>query len=429
MRKLVGLRWYIVALVFLASVLNYVDRQTLSILAPTIQKDLMLSDADYAWIVNVFLVAYTIAYLVSGRIADRLGARVAFPLFIAWWSIANMLTPLARGVYSLGAFRFLLGLGEAGNWTTGSKVVAEWFPRRERALAWGLCTLGATIGATIAPPLVTALNARWGWHGAFVVTGVVGLVWLVPWLLIYRRPEEHPLLPEREREALEEDRAAARAEELQTPGEEVRVSAILRRPIIWGLVLARLITDPVWYFYQFWLAKYLFSARGIPQEQLGITWVVFLAADIGTVLGGWLSGRLLRRGRSTLSARMTVMLACAALMPLAVFIPGASSLNLALGIAMLMVLAHMAWLVNLSTMVVDLVPQKAVATVFGIVAAGSTVGGIFMNKFVERTITDSGYGPIFTSMVFLHPLAFVILLALGARGAFQTRQEPVTSAR
>ena len=197
--KIPHLRWWIISLIFFASVLNYIDRQTLSILAPTIQKDLKLSNEDYAAVLNWFLVAYTIASLVSGRIVDKFGVRVSLALFVGWWSVANILTGFARSVTSLSIYRGLLGLGEAGNWTAAPKAVSEWFPARERGIAIGIYTLGATVGATLAPSIIVAIATGHSWQAAFVVTGVAGVVWLIPWLWLYRRPSEHPLITDAER--------------------------------------------------------------------------------------------------------------------------------------------------------------------------------------------------------------------------------------
>ena len=211
MRRLPHLRWWIIALIFGASVLNYIDRQALSILAPTIQQELQLSNEDYATVLNLFLAAYTVASLVSGRIVDRLGVRASLALFVAWWSVANLLTAFARSAGSLGICRFLLGLGEAGNWTAAPKAVAEWFPARERGLAIGIYTLGATLGATIAPILIVGLASWHSWQAAFVVTGAAGLLWLIPWLALYRRPEAHPMITDPERALIAGGASAAEA--------------------------------------------------------------------------------------------------------------------------------------------------------------------------------------------------------------------------
>jgi MFS transporter, ACS family, hexuronate transporter len=394
------LRWGLVGLLFLASVLNYVDRQTLAILAPTIQKDLGMTDSQYAMVNNFFLVAYTISYLVSGRLTDKLGPRKALALYISFWSVANMLTGLSRSLASLSAFRFLLGLGEAGNWTTAPKLVSEWFSAKERGLAVGLYTLGATIGATIAPPLILWLASTGHWQNAFFATGAAGLLWLIPWLLVYR--SSSPLV----RIEQEEENSPAR----RGQGGQVAWQVVL------GLLLARLLTDPLWYFIQSWLAKYLVAERGLTQQQVSITWVVFLAADFGALGGGWLSGVLIKRGMPTVAGRLRVMLLCACLTPLTALIALAPSVNGALAFAMVVTLAHMAWMINGSTLVTDLIPKDKLATVFGLVAAGSTVGGLLMNSLVGNTVAQYGYRPTFFALSGLHLTGFLVLsLALKKR--------------
>lgn len=402
--KLPHLRWWIAGLLFLASILNYLDRQTLSILAPTIQQELALSDDDYALVVNCFLVAYTVATLVSGRVVDFLGVRVSLALFVGWWSVANILTGFARSLGSLGFFRFMLGLGEAGNWTAAPKAVAAWFDPRERGMAIGLYTLGATIGATIAPLLITAVAARHGWQGAFVITGLLGLVWLVPWLCFYRAPREHPLLREQERALLPAEPPVAEKPEGWLE--------VLRRREVWLLMLGRMLTDPVWYFYQFWFAKYLHDERGVSQLGLSITFVIFLAADLGSVGGGWFSGLLVKRGHTAPAARLRIMLLAACLMPLSAVVPLAGWLWLALAVGMLIAFAHMAWLINLSSLVVDLVPQRSLATAFGVIATGSALGGMMMNSAVGKIVSQGSYAPAFVALAFVHPLAIVILWRL-----------------
>ena len=406
-----GLRWWIVGLLFIASVKNYVDRQTLSILAPTIQRVLRVDDTAYARILNLFLIAYTISYLASGRITDWLGTRLSMALFMGWWSLASMLTAFARSAASLGCFRFMLGLGEAGNYTVAPKVVAEWFPPKERAVAMGMNTLGATIGATIAPLLVVAILHRYGWQAAFAVTGAVGFVWLLPWIWLYRRPREHPRLSGEEREIVLGEAEAAKVEEepeVKEP-ELARWGSLLRRRDVWLLLVGRMLTDPVFYFFQFWFAKYLFSVRHVPQSKLGITWVVFLAADVGSLGGGFLSGYLIQRGRTPAGGRVAAMFLCACLIPLAPLAAFAPSLAGCLAIAMVVVVAHMSWLVNISALVVDLIPKRVVATAFGLIAAGSTVGGIMMNSLVAKLVTRYSYTDWFVIMAFLHPVAWLIL--------------------
>jgi Sugar phosphate permease len=453
--KIPRFRWWIIALVFLAAVLNYVDRQTLSALAPTIQRDLGMDDRAYADIVNLFLVAYTISYLVAGRLIDRVGTRAGMCVFVAWWSIANMLTAAAQGVRSLGVCRFLLGLGEAGVWPAASKVVSEWFPARERALAIGVYTMGATIGATAAPYVVIpvaryafaeklpALHA-WlgdgvGWRMAFILTGLAGLVWLVPWLVAYRSPRRSKFVSAEELARIEESGPGAKADAETDPPWTWR--QVFSSRVVWLLLLARLVTDPVWYFYQFWFPKYLHAARGLDQGALTVTWTIYAAAGVGSLAGGWFSGRLVKRGHSPAGARLAVMLGCACLMPVSLLVALSSSLSLALACACLAVVASLAYLINISSLVVDLVPKHSLGTVFSVVAAGSTVGGILMNTAVAylvsgiptgdagfldqairtvfgpllNAIAGRGYTPWFVAMSALHLLACLILRAGGVR--------------
>lgn len=399
-------------MIFFASVLNYVDRQTLSILAPTIQRELKLTNEDYASVLNWFLLAYTIALLVSGRIVDKFGVRISLALFVGWWSIANIFTGFARSVGSLGMFRFFLGLGEAGNWTAAPKAVSEWFPARERGIAIGIYTLGATIGATIAPVLIIGLASWHSWQAAFVVTGLAGLLWIIPWLWLYRRPEEHPRITDAERTQI----ATGNATELTAAGGDTvgwgKWWQLFARREVWLLIFGRMLTDPVWYFFQFWFAKYLYDGRGLDQKSLSVTWIIFLAADVGALAGGWFSGRLIKRKIAPAASRLWIMLGCAALVPLAALIPQVDALWLVLAFGMIAVLAHMAWLINLSALVVDLVPKPSLATTFGIVAAGSSLGGLMMNKAVGAIVTDHSYDPAFYLMAALHPVAWLLLWRL-----------------
>ena len=450
MKKIKGLRWWIIVLLFLAAVLNYIDRQTLSALAPTIQKDLAMDDQEYANVINIFLIAYTIAYLISGRIADKIGTRASLFFFVAWWSVANMLTAAARGVTSLSVYRFALGLGEAGIWPAASKAVSEWFPAKERALAIGLYTMGATIGATIAPYIVIPLAtynyaatvpaiANWlgtgtGWRVAFIITGLAGLIWIVPWILIYRRPEKSKLITKEELAMLE----TASTVEDSNSGEGTTAwswKKVLTFRGTWLLLIARLITDPVWYFYQFWFPKYLSSDRNLSQEQLKITWVIYAAAGVGSLLGGFISGRIVKKGVLPVASRMWVMLFCAILMPLSPFIASSTGLNASLTLTVCTVIAALAWLINISSLIVDVVPKHSLGTVFSVVAAGSTLGGIVMNMIVASMVTGpskkpagfldkafhtildpllnavqgQGYAQWFLIMAFLHPIAWLLL--------------------
>jgi MFS transporter, ACS family, hexuronate transporter len=448
--KIKGMRWWIVGLLFFAAVLNYVDRQTLSALAPTIQKDLNMTEQDYANVVNIFLVAYTIAYLLSGRIADKMGTRKGMFVFVAWWSIANAFTAAANSIASLSVYRFALGLGEAGIWPAASKAVSEWFPKKERAFAIGLYTMGATIGATIAPYIVIPLAtysyastfpviADWlgqgtGWRLAFILTGIVGLVWLIPWLMVFRLPKKSKLITESELQLINDDAAT------DDPADSAKENTWSWKQVLlfkgtWLLLIGRLVTDPVWYFYQFWFPKYLSSDRHLSQEQLKITWVIYASAGVGSLLGGWLSGKLVKKGVTPVKSRLWVMLGCAFIMPLSPLISQVTGLNLAMTITVCAVMASLAWLINISSLVLDVVPKHSLGTVFSIVAAGSTIGGIMMNTIVAAMVSGGstkasgfldkglhallnpilnavqghGYTWWFFIMAFLHPFGWLIL--------------------
>ena len=250
------LRWIIVALLFASTVLNYADRQTLSVLAPTLRQELHLSDQDYAHAVSAFLLTYTIMYSFAGRLIDRIGVRVGLGLCIAWWSLATMLTAFARGPISLAMFRMLLGVGEPGVFPAGLKATSEWFPRRERGLPAGIFSSGSAAGAVIAPPLIAWLTIQFGWRYAFFIPGSLALLWLPLWIWIYRSPFEHPSVDEAEREALRVDAAETREVPRRSWLE------LLRQRSVWGLVLPRMASDPVWYFYLFWLRSAPATLRG-----------------------------------------------------------------------------------------------------------------------------------------------------------------------
>jgi MFS transporter, ACS family, hexuronate transporter len=416
------LRWWIVGLLFLSTVINYVDRQTLSILARTIQDDLGVSDSGYAAVVQAFLLAYTISYLVSGRITDWLGTRVSLSVFIIWWSLANIGTAFASSLLTLGMWRLLLGIGEPGNWTVGPKALSEWFPARERGLAYGIFTMGATIGATVAPPLIAWLAVSYGWRGAFVVTGVLGLLWVVPWLWLYWPPHEHPRLTEAERVLVP---AAASRSDAPRGAEWTLWRTLLTQRDTWLLLGSRVLTDPVWYFYLFWFPKYLTDTRGLSLVEVGrVAWVVYLAADIGAVSGGWLSGRLIDRGHEPIAARKMVLRMAATTILVGPFVAWAPSIPLVLLCAGVVALSQLAWQVTIGALIVDRYPPASVATAFGIIAAGSGFGGMVSTGVVGYLVTHYSYVPVFVAMAMLHPLALALVWFVRGERDTQQGEEP-----
>ena len=403
-----NLRWWIIAMLFASTVINYLDRQTLSILARTIQNDLAITDVGYARVVQAFLLAYTLAYLVAGRLTDRLGVRWSLALFVGWWSLASLLTTFARSVTSLGVFRFLLGLGEAGNYTAAPKAVSEWVPAKDRALAVGIYTAGATLGATIAPPMIAWLATSYGWRGAFAITASLGFLWLVPWIWMYRSPWEHSRLS-REEAALVPPRQAVDLESKR--GEWSLFKEALLDQRTWLFTASRMVTDPVWYFYLFWFPKYLTDARGLDLVRVGkVAWIVYLAADIGSILGGWASGALIRRGWNPVSSRLRVMSLVACCVPLGGLIALSPRMEITLLLGALVAFCHLTWQVTMGALVVDLWPQRILATVFGLIAAGSGFGGLVSTGLVGKLVSSYSYTPVFALMAVLHPCALLLVL-------------------
>ena len=409
-RPIPHLRWVIAILLLLVSVLNYLDRQTLSILARTIQTDLGINDAGYAQVVLAFQLTYAVMYLLSGRILDRIGTRLGMLCFVVWWSVANMLTGLASGVLSLAFFRSLLGIGEPGGYTASAKAVAEWFPVREKGTAVGLYTMGGTLGAAIAGPLVAFIATRHGWRMAFVVTGALGLLLALLWFALYRKPAEHPRLAATERDYLASENVLVEAAQ---PHARLSWRELVHLKPMWIVLLARMITDPLWYFYLFWFPKYLQDARGFTLRDIGASiWMVFVAADLGSVTGGWLSGKFLQRGLPPIKARLRVMTGAASLLIFSCAMPFVPGKSWPIALASLIAFAHMAWMTCITTFSVDIFPAPVIGSAHGAIGAGSGLGGLLSTAAIGWLITHSSYNPTFFVMSFLHPTVIVGLLLL-----------------
>ena len=384
------LRWALLALLFVSTVINYLDRQALSILATTIQLDLRISDIAYAHIVQMFLFAYTLSYLLAGRITDWLGSRMALALFVAWWSVANLLTGMARSAFELGAARAALGMGEPGNYTVGAKVVSERFAPGQRGLAFGIYTAGAMVGATLAPPLIGGVALVYGWRSAFVITGLAGLLWLAAWLWIHPREPRAVKLP-------------------GAKSERIVWGQLLRDRTLWLLVLSRAVADPVWYFYLFWFPKYLNDVRGMTLASVAaVAWVVYLAADVGSVGGGAISSAMVRRGIAPARSRLIAMAGAAMLAPVGILAATHPALPILFAIGAAVAFAHLVYQINISTLVVDLYPGRNIATVFGIIGAGSGLGGMLSAQVVGSLVSSGHFDHSFVIMAFLHPLAFAV---------------------
>ena len=283
--KMSGLRWLIIGLVFFITVINYIDRMTISVLAPVITSDLGLSNTEFGAISVWFLIAYTLSQGVSGKVFDKFGTKLGFVFSVVVWSVAAMLHAFATGITSLSAFRFLLGVGEAGNFPGAAKVAAEWFPQKDRALAQGIFNSGVALGSIVAPPLIVWLQLMYGWKVTFIATGALGFIWLVFWLVFYYPRKEHKWLTAQENEYIE----AGEVQEAAS-AKSISYTDLLKYKETWSIVLARFLVDPVWWLYIVWLPKYLFDARGFDLKQIGVfAWVPFVAAGLGSLFGGWLA--------------------------------------------------------------------------------------------------------------------------------------------
>lgn len=409
--KIRHLRWYIGALLFAATVINYIDRQALSIVAPVLTRELGLTPVQYANILQAFLYAYTVMYLVSGVIVDRWGTRLALGAFMTWWSISNMLHAFASTAFGLGAFRLLLGIGEPGNFMAATKATSEWYPPKERAFVNGLVQAGAAVGAIISPPLIVWLYLRYGWRSAFVMTGAFGLVWLVGWLLVYHVPEKHPWITPAELETIQGPELANHASGIGNPS--FRWVELLGFRQTWGLFFARFLSNPVWWFYLFWLPKYLVEQRGLSMVQMGmLAWMPYVTADLGSLLGGLASGRLIKRNWAVLNARTAVMLPAACIMPVSIVVAYAKSSTLAMAMICVVTFSHMVWMTNLTTVTNDLYPKRVVGSVAGIAAFGNGLGGAIFIGITGYVVQSFSYDAIFLVMGFMHPAAFLLFRAL-----------------
>ena len=418
-------RWIVCALLFFAATINYIDRQVIGILKPTLQQQFGWSEIDYADIVFAFQLAYAIGLLVAGGIVDRIGARTGFVVAIVVWSLAAMahaeatlFGPAVATVlsafglaYSASAAgfifaRFLLGLGEAGNFPAAIKVVAEWFPKRERALATGLFNSGTNVGALVTPLVVPWITLTYGWYWAFIATGALGFLWLALWMPLYREPEAHPRVSRSEVAYIRSDPPE--------PTARVPWRTVLPHRQTWAFMLGKFLTDPIWWLYLFWIPDFLNRNHGIDLRLIGPPLVaIYLIADIGSIGGGWLSSFLIKRGWTVNAGRKTAMFVCAVAVVPMMFASGARELWVAVGLISVAAAAHQGWSANLFTLVSDTFPRQAVGSVVGLGGMAGAIGGMLIAKLTGYLLQMTGsYVPVFllASFAYLTALAAIHLL-------------------
>lgn len=424
-------RWIVCGLLFLAATINYIDRQVIGILKPTLQGEFGWSEVDYADIVFAFQFAYAIGLVLAGRVIDRLGVKIGFAIAIVLWSLAAMahaeatvlgapasvLLGLFGLTYSVSVAgfmtaRFMLGIGEAGNFPASIKSTAEWFPKRERALATGVFNSGTNVGALVTPLVVPWITLTWGWYWAFVATGAIGFAWLVLWWVFYDQPERHPRVSAAELAHIRSD-PPDRAEQIPW-------RTLLGYRQTWVFAIAKFMTDPIWWLYLFWVPDFLNRNHGIDLKTIGPPLVaIYLVADVGSIGGGWLSSALIKRGWTVNAGRKTAMLVCALAVVPMVFASGAKDLWVAVALVSLAAAAHQGWSANVFTMVSDMFPRKAVGSVVGIGGTAGAIGGMLIAKLTGYILDATGsYVPVFLIA------AFAYLVALGIVHMLVPKLEP-----
>ncbi len=414
MKTIKGLRWLIISLVAVATVINYIDRSALAVMWPGIASELGMDKRDYANIVTIFLIGYAVGQSLFGKVFDALGTRIGFVLSILVWSGAIALHYVARSALSFGLFRTMLGVGEAGNWPGATKAIAEWFPVRERALGQGIFGAGASLGSVIAPPLVALLYAAYGWKATFVLIGSLGFIWIVPWLIVYKAgPAAHPWIGADERALILSGPRDAET----TQGEYVPTLAqLLRHRQSWGVIAARFFIDPVWWLFVSWLPLYLNERFGFDVKEIGMfAWVPYVGAAVGALAGGWLCGRLLARGWSVNRARKSVIAAGLLLMFPALILSAAAATPVLAVLAIGVILfGFQAAITNIQTLPSDFYSGQTVGTLAGLSGTSAVLGVIVCMQLVPVLTVGGDYTPFFILGALLLPLVYLSLW-LGGR--------------
>jgi len=406
MRRIRHLRWWIVALICCGTVLNYLARNSLGVLAPQLKGELGITTQQYSYVVGTFQAAYTIMQPVCGFVVDRIGLQLGFALFAAAWSFANMAHALAGGWLGLAFFRSLLGMSEAAAIPSGMKAIAEWFPARERSVATGWFNAGTSLGAMIAPPIVIFVSLAASWRVAFIVTGAVGLIWAVAWYLLYRSPERHRAITPEERAMIAADRPV-------TPARRATAREIVFTARFWSIAIPRFLAEPAWQTFSFWIPLYLASERGMDIKQIALfAWLPFLAADLGSVFGGYLSPFLMRRGLRLIPSRVAGMALGAVLMIAPGCIGLAASPYLAIALFCVGGFAHQMISVMINTLSADIFAPEEVGTANGFVGQAGWFGGLLFSLAIGQLADRIGYAPLFACLSLFDLIGAAILIAM-----------------
>lgn len=407
-RLIPGLRWYIIGLIFIATCINYIDRSSVGLLFTQFGSEIGVSREQYAWVGTILLLAYTVSQSFSGRVYDRYGCRMGFSISITVWCLAAMAHSAIAGFGSFAACSFFLGLGEAGNWPGAAKVVAEWFPQRERALAMAIFNGGASMGAVLGPLLVAGwLDPIFGWRRTFLIIGALGFLWLVAWLAVYRPVSGHPRITAKEQRFIEEGKHQSEM------GPPPTVRWLLSFPQTWGILLARFFVDPIWWLYILWLPTYLKDVHHFSLQEIGLfQWAPYLCAAIGSLFGGWFAGKLIARGKSVNAARKLTTGIAACMMPVGILAAHTSSPIVALALIAVVLFGFQMWISNVQTLPSDLFASSAVGSVAGMGGTAAGISSLLFNLGTGWLVTQFGYGIVLTLAGILAPVGVVVLFVL-----------------
>lgn len=401
------IRWLVCALLFFATTINYIDRQVLAILAPVLQKEIGWSEIEYGYIVTAFQFSYAIGLILAGKLIDFLGTKRGFAISIVVWSLAAISHAFARTATGFGFARLALGIGESGNFPAAIKTIAEWFPRKERALATGIFNSGSNIGAIVAPLAVPIIALNFGWKWAFILTGFLGFIWLFFWVRIMKSPQSHPSVNKAELDLIECDLEVSN--EVESP-----IWQIIRTRKVWAIAIGKFLTDPFWWFFLYWLPKYLHQSYNLELNSIGLPLIVaYLIADVGSVGGGWVSSKFLKLGWSINAARKTTLLISAIMVIPIYFVTSVDSLWPAIVLIGLGMSAHTAWSANMYTMATDFFPKKDIGKVVGLIGMVGAFGGMLMATATGYVLEATGsYNIIFIVAASVYGVALLIIQLL-----------------
>ncbi len=403
--KIKHFRWWIAGLLALATAINYLDRQNLPVVITELQKSIPINNLQYSHLQFLFLLAYGLMYAIGGKLIDSLGTKLGYGIMIIWWSIANMLHGIVNSVMGLGIARFLLGIGEGGGFPGSAKAVSEWFPAKERSLAFGIFNTGSSLGAVIAPPLIAFLALTFNWRWVFIVSGALGLLWVILWIFFYHHPNKSRFITDQEKEYIETGKI--KSIHISVPW----LSLFKYRKII-GLMVIKLLTDSAWYFFIFWLPKYLADNRGLNIKEIGYyAWIPYAFAGGGSIIGGWLSSFLIRKKVSLDLSRKICLSIPALLMPASLFISN-SPLSIAIIFFGMAMFAHQFWSTIVQTLAADICDSSFVASVSGLMGAVGCFGGMLFNLLVGYLVTNYSYTPAFIIAGIMHPISFLLIFLI-----------------